>query len=211
MIQLKITGVTEDKLTELERYELKEALGELGIFDVRTEETLKMDKNLTPPSPRDFDCVLHFSVRGAERHADGKGYCAGGKFRPAGRPVAPSPDYLCRHCSLRCRPARTAGGGDGGSGDSDQVCRLPGTAGKAGGGVQEGRVPAAADGHRLRRHRRSAAGGPAEAGRHPAHVHRPGGPHLRRQPGGYRGAADLAGAKRPPGVNWNLSRRQPFS
>lgn len=76
MIQLKITGVTEDKLTELERYELKEALGELGIFDVRTEETLKMDKNLTPPSPRDFDCVLHFSdgsvFKGCFDHLSGK-------------------------------------------------------------------------------------------------------------------------------------------
>lgn len=76
MIQLKITGVTEDKLTEIERYELKEALGGLGIFDVRIEETVRMDKNLVPPSPRDFDCVLHFSdgsvFKGCFDHLSGK-------------------------------------------------------------------------------------------------------------------------------------------
>jgi len=78
--------------------------------------------------------------------------------------------------------------------DSDQVRGLSDPAGKAGGGIQEGRGSPSPGKSGLRRHPRPAAGGAGKARRHTSGVHRSGGQNLGSQPGGYRGAADLSGA-----------------
>ena len=89
--------------------------------------------------------------------------------------------------------------GDGTGGDPAEIRGLHRPAAAPGGGIPAGRDPEAAGGLGLQRYPRPEGRGPGKAGKDSPRQHRPGLPHLRRQPGGHRGAAGMAGTAQGTG------------